>query len=88
MREVIEVLNTGDYATMRAWLEANSVHTVAYNPPDPKAYPWEKQVLRQILTLYRDSHGLDLVRVATRPVRGNVLRPDVVGIVRNRLTRG
>ena len=86
LKEVIEVMNTGDYAAIRAYVEANTVHTVAYNPPDQKAFPWEKQVLRLILTQYRSSRGVDLVRVATQPVRGNPLRPDVVGIVRNRLT--
>jgi CubicO group peptidase (beta-lactamase class C family) len=86
LKEVIEVLNTGDYATIRAYVEANSVHTVAYNPPNQKTFPWEKQALSQILARYRGSHGVDLVRVTTQPVRGDALRPDVVGIVRNRLT--
>jgi CubicO group peptidase (beta-lactamase class C family) len=39
-----------------------------------------------MLLYQRDSHGFDLVRVTTQPIRGNVLRPDIVGIVRNRLT--
>jgi CubicO group peptidase (beta-lactamase class C family) len=80
LQEVIEVLNTGDYATIRAYVEVNTVHTVTYNPPQ-KAFPWEKQVLGHALTRYRASRGLDLVRVTTEPSRG-----DVVGIVRNRLT--
>lgn len=86
LEEVIEVLNTGDYATMRAYLEANSVHTVAYNPPNQKTFPWEVQALQQILDRYRRSRGLDLVRVTTEPSAGGPVRPDVVGIVRNRLT--
>ena len=29
LQEVIEVLNTGDYATIRAYFEANSIHAIA-----------------------------------------------------------
>jgi D-alanyl-D-alanine carboxypeptidase len=86
VKEIIEVLNTGDYATIRAYLEANSVHTVAYNPPTQKTLPWEKQALRQILDQYRRSRGVDLVRVATAFSHRDVVLPDVVGVVRNRLT--
>lgn len=81
LEEVIEVLNTGAYATMRAYFKANSVHAVAYNPPTRKTFPWEVPALSQVLDHYRRSRGLDLVRVTTEPSRG-----DVVGIVRNRLT--
>ena len=36
LEEVIEVLNTGDHATISAYVEANSVHTIAYTPPDQR----------------------------------------------------
>jgi CubicO group peptidase (beta-lactamase class C family) len=85
LKEVIEVMNTGDYATIRAYIEANSVHTVAYNPPNQKTYPWEKQALSQVLAQYRRTRGVDLVRISTE-TRGNPVRSDIVGIVRNRLT--
>lgn len=83
LKEVIAALNTGDYATIRAYFEANSVRVFPV-PPGTKTFSWEVGAFSQVLNRYRKSHGVDLVRVttvATGPSRG-----DVVGIVRNRLT--
>jgi len=80
LNEVIEVLNTGDYATIRAYIEANSVGVP--NPsPGAKTFSGHVPTFSHVLRRYMTSRGLDLVRVTTEPARG-----DVVGIVRNRLT--
>jgi CubicO group peptidase (beta-lactamase class C family) len=80
LKEVIEVLNSGDYDTIRAYFDANSVG--APDPP-PRAKPFSGHVptFSHVLIRYSTSRGLDLVRVTTEPSRGGV-----VGIVRNRLT--
>jgi hypothetical protein len=80
LKEVIEVLNTGDYATMRAYFEANSVD-IRTGVPGVTPGSWNDQVFSQVLLRHHLSRGFDLVRVTTEPSRG-----DVVGIVRNRLT--
>src|SRR5687768_2133664 len=80
LKEVLGVLNAGDYATIRAYFEANSVRVFAV-PPGAKPFRWEEGAFSQLLATYRRSRGLDLMRVRTEPSRG-----DVVGIVRNRLT--
>jgi D-alanyl-D-alanine carboxypeptidase len=81
LKEVIEVLNTGDYATIRAYFEANSLQGVA-GPPGSKTFSWGVPQFSQILARYRDSRGLDLIRVTTLPSDRDV----VAGIVRNRIT--
>ena len=80
LKEMLEVLNTGDYAKMRAYFEANSVG--APNAP-AGAPPFSGHVptFSHILNRYSASRGLDLVRMTTEPSRG-----EVVAIVRNRLT--
>jgi CubicO group peptidase (beta-lactamase class C family) len=80
LKEVIEVLNTGDYATIRAYFEANSVD-VRTDVPGVKPGSWHQTAFAQVLGRYHTSRGYDLVRVSTEPSRG-----DAVGIVRNRLT--
>jgi CubicO group peptidase (beta-lactamase class C family) len=89
LHEVIEVLNTGDYATIRAYFEENSVVPPAppgmTNPPDVMKYPWGTPQFSRILITYRHSRGLDLIRVTTVPDSG-IFRDIVAGIVRNRLT--
>jgi len=80
LEEMIEVLNTGDYAKMRAYFEANSVG--AANPsPGANTFSGHVPTFSHALNRYHASRGLDLVRVTTYPERGAV-----VGIVRNRLT--
>ncbi|MES2521283.1 MAG: serine hydrolase domain-containing protein [Gemmatimonadota bacterium] len=80
LKEMIEVLNTGEYAKMRAYFDANSV---ASPGSTPRAAPFSGHVptFSHILDRYNQSRGLDLVRVTTDPARG-----EIVGIVRNRLT--
>jgi CubicO group peptidase (beta-lactamase class C family) len=89
LHEVIEVLNTGDYATMRAYFEENSVVPPAppgmTNPPDIMKHPWGTPQFSRALITYHHSGGLDLIRITTVPDRGD-FRDIVAGIVRNRLT--
>ena len=80
LKEIIEVLNTGDYAKTRAYFEANSVD-IRTDVPGVKPGSWNEQVFSQVLYRYYMSRGYDLVRVTTEPSRG-----DVVGILRNRTT--
>lgn len=80
LKEVLAVLNTGDYATTRAYFEANSVRIFPV-PPGSRKFSWEVGAFSQVLARFHRSGGLDLVRVTTEPLRG-----DVVGIVRNRLS--
>ena len=80
LREMSDVLNTGDHAKMRAYFEANSV-----GAPDPAsgANPFTGHVptFSHILDRWSTSRGLDFVRLAIEPARG-----EMVAIVRNRLT--
>ena len=89
LTEVIEVLNTGDYATIRAYFEANSLPLPAPPgaklPPGTKTFSWGVPQFSQVLITYRHSRGLDLIRVTTVPARGDV-RDIVAAIVRNRTT--
>jgi CubicO group peptidase (beta-lactamase class C family) len=80
LKEMLEVLNTGDYEKMRAYFDANSVGTP---DPSPRARPFSGHVptFSHLLNRYSASHGLDLVRVTPEPSNGAV-----VAIVRNRLT--
>jgi CubicO group peptidase (beta-lactamase class C family) len=89
LKEVIEVLNTGDSATMRAYFEANSLPPPgppgAKPPPEMKTWSWGVPQFSFALITYRHSGGLDLIRVTPVPPRGDV-RDLVAGIVRNRIT--
>lgn len=80
LRELLEVMNTGDYAKTRAYFEANSVPQAEPSPNAAK-FAGHLPTFSHILNRYRSSRGLDLVRVTTYPARGAV-----VGILRNRLT--
>ena len=80
LKEIIEVLNTGDYAKTRAYFEANSVD-IRTDVPGVKPGSWNVTTFASALDRYSASRGLDVVRVTTEPSRG-----DVVGIVRNRTT--
>ena len=80
LKEIIEVLNTGDYSKTRAYFEANSVD-IRTDVPGVTPGSWHETAFAQVLGRYRTSRGLDLMRVTTEPGRG-----DVVGIVRNRTT--
>jgi CubicO group peptidase (beta-lactamase class C family) len=80
LKEVIEVLNTGDHAKTRAYFEANSVD-IRTDVPGVTPGSWHRTAFAQVLGRYSTSRGLDVVRVTTEPSRG-----DVVGIVRNRTT--
>jgi CubicO group peptidase (beta-lactamase class C family) len=83
LEEVIAVLNTGDYASIRAYFEANSVRVFPV-PPSAKTFSWEAGAFSQVLSRYRRSRGVDLVRVTT--VTTGPSRGDVVGIIHNRIT--
>jgi CubicO group peptidase (beta-lactamase class C family) len=88
LQEVLEVLNTGDYTTMRAYFEANSLPPAGPPGapiPSERDYSWGMPQFSKALITYHDSHGLDLIRVTTVPDRGDI-RNLVAGIVRNRLT--
>jgi CubicO group peptidase (beta-lactamase class C family) len=77
---MIETLNTGDHAKMRAYLETNSVGA----PGDaPRASPFSghEPTMSHMLDRWSTSRGLDIVRLTTEPRRG-----EMVAIVRNRLT--
>jgi CubicO group peptidase (beta-lactamase class C family) len=83
LNEVLEVLNTGDYAKMRSYFEANSID-IRTGVPGVVSGSWNEQVFSQVLLRYHLSRGLDFVRVTfgdAPPLQG-----DVVGIVRNRTT--
>ena len=80
LKEIIEVLNTGDYAKTRAYFEANSVGAPGPSP-GPRTFSGSVNAFSHALIRYSGSHGLDLMRVTTDPGGGHV-----VGIVRNRLT--
>jgi D-alanyl-D-alanine carboxypeptidase len=89
LKEVIAVLNTGDYATIRAYFEANSLPLPAPPgatlPPGFKTFAWGVPQFSQVLITYRHSGGLDLIRVTiVPPFLG--LSDVVAGIVRNRIT--
>ena len=79
LKEVIAVLNTGEYATIRRYFETNSVRIFPV-PPSAKKFSWEVGAFSQVLNRYRQSGGVDLVRTTIDP------KGDIVGIVRNRLT--
>ena len=80
LKELIEVLNTADYAKIRAYFEANSVD-IRTDVPGVKAGSWNVTAFASALDRYSASRGIDVVRVTTEPSRG-----DVVGIFRNRTT--
>lgn len=80
LKEVIEVLNTGDYAAMRAYFDANSVGAPDSSTRATK-FAGHVPTFSHILLRHGTSRGLDLLRVTTYPARGAV-----VGIVRNRAT--
>jgi CubicO group peptidase (beta-lactamase class C family) len=80
LKEMIEVLNTGDYAKTRAYFEANSVD-IRTDVPGVNPGSWNVTAFASGLDRYSASRGIDLVRVTTEPSRG-----DVVGIFRNRTT--
>lgn len=80
LKEMIEVMNTGDYATMRTYFETNSVNPPGL-PPGATTFAGHEPTFSFALIRHSTSLGLDLVRVITEAPRGAV-----VGIVRNRLT--
>ena len=79
LNEVLAVLNTGEYGTIRRYFEANSVRVFPV-PPGTKKSSWEVGAFSQVLARYHRSRGYDLVRVTVDP------KGDIVGIVRNRIT--
>ena len=81
LEELLAVVNSGDAAAMRRYLEANSV--------DPRTNQgWSSMLLPMVLELHRLSRGLELVRVTT--VGPQQFQPQLVGytvgILRNRTT--
>jgi CubicO group peptidase (beta-lactamase class C family) len=80
LRELLAVVNSGDAAAMRAYLEANSV--------DATTQTWSSTLLPLVLNLHRLSHGLELVRVTT--IGMQQIQPQLagstVGILRNKAT--
>jgi D-alanyl-D-alanine carboxypeptidase len=80
LEELVAVVNTGDAAAMRAYLQVNSV--------DPRTNQWSSLLLPLVHDLSRLSTGVDLVRVTTigpQQVQPQ-LRGYTVGILRNRAT--
>jgi CubicO group peptidase (beta-lactamase class C family) len=81
LRELLAVVNSGDAAAMKAYLQANSVDPLT-------GQGWSSMLLPMVLELYRSSHGLELVRVDTigaqqfQPQRAGT----TVGILRNKAT--
>ena len=82
LKELIEVLNTGDHAAMVSYLKANTIQAPFAGPPGSEPRTVEDMVIQAVVSTYRSSRGLDLVRVTTHPSRDDT----AVGIVRNRLT--
>ena len=76
LKELLEVLNSGDSAAMLAYVRANSVDATKPPPGPPGALP----LLGGVLDLHRRSAGFDLVRVATVDDSG------AVAVVHNKLT--
>ena len=62
LKEVIEVLNMGDYAKTRAYFEANSVD-IRTDVPGVTPGSWHVTAFSPVLGRYRTSRGLDVVRV-------------------------
>lgn len=59
LKELLEVVNTGDAAAMKAYLQANGVEAMKQPEGPPGALP----LVGSVLDLHRRSRGLDLVRV-------------------------
>ena len=79
LKELLEVVNSGDTAAMLAYVQANSVQTAL--PPGPVLPSPAAPLGVRVLEIHRqNSHGLDLVRVAT--VEGN----SALAVVRNKVT--
>jgi CubicO group peptidase (beta-lactamase class C family) len=77
LHELLAVVNGGDAAAMKAYLEAHSAD-----------HATSSVLLPTVLNLHRLSHGLDLVRVAT--IGTQQIQPQwaghIAGILRNRAT--
>jgi D-alanyl-D-alanine carboxypeptidase len=81
MKEVLEVVNTGNHATIVAYFKANAVKTTYPGPPGAEPITHEQMAIQVgVLRAWR-SGGLDLLRVIIDPSSGAV-----GGIVRNRMT--
>jgi CubicO group peptidase (beta-lactamase class C family) len=72
LKELLAVVNTGDAAAVRAYLQASSV--------SERTQTWDPFLLQIVLDLYRLSRGLELARVTTDD------RGRTVGILRNKTT--
>ena len=80
LKELLAVVNSGDPAAMKAYLEANSV--------DFTGRAWRQDLLPFVLDLHRTSLGFDLMRV--EKIGAQQFQPQLtgypVGILRNKLT--
>ena len=76
LKELLEAVNSGDAAAMKAYVKANGVNATKPPPWPPGAMP----LIGSVLDLHRRSQGFDFVRVATVDDSGTV------AIVRNKLT--
>ena len=81
LKELLAVVNSGDLAAMKAYLEANSV--------DFTGQAWRQDLLPFVLDLHRTSLGFDLMRV--EKIGAQQFQPQLtgypVGILRNKLTQ-
>jgi CubicO group peptidase (beta-lactamase class C family) len=82
LKELIEVMNTGDHPVMVSYLKANTIKAPFAGPPGGELNTVVDMVIQAVASTYHSSLGLDLVRVTTHPSDDDA----VVGIVRNRLT--
>jgi CubicO group peptidase (beta-lactamase class C family) len=80
LKELLAVVNSGNPAAMKAYLEANSV--------DFTGGAWRQDLLPFVLDLHRTSLGFDLMRV--EKIGAQQIQPQLVGypvgILRNKLT--
>jgi CubicO group peptidase (beta-lactamase class C family) len=80
LNELLPVINSGDPAAMKAYLQANSFY--------PALQSWNEYLLPVVLGLYRSSGGFELVRVTKIGVQQ--IQPQLtghaVGILRNKIT--
>jgi CubicO group peptidase (beta-lactamase class C family) len=83
LKELLEVVNSGDAAAMKAYIAANGVDVMRLQPGsgvNPLVSGTELPLVGRVLDLYRRSHGLIFVRVS------RVEKNGAIAIVRDKLT--
>jgi CubicO group peptidase (beta-lactamase class C family) len=80
LHELLAVINSGDPAAMKAYLQTSSFY--------PPFQTWNESLLPLVLSLYRNSTGLELVRVAKIGVQqiAPVLAGHAAAVLRNKAT--